>query len=184
MKQHRIGKDPVETLGRQIKLQEVLLPHLATAVLTGHLCEFFRTVEADRLVAHTGERLQITTRSAAKIENVERRLALNVPQQGIDVLADVVIAGAFTEVFGHCVVMAQGGGGDLFEVVGRLFHCRAARAIEIWPIYAIRLGAASQPFASKPAPTFNRVEQMVCVRQRSDVGAGLLAKAASLITDD
>ncbi|MNC72533.1 hypothetical protein D3C75_1235960 [compost metagenome] len=79
--------------------------------------------------------------------------------------------------------MAQGGGGDLFEVVGRLFHRRAARAIEIWPIYAIKLGAASQPFASKPAPTLNRVEQMVCVRQRPSVGAGLLAKAASLTTD-
>ncbi|MNZ51874.1 hypothetical protein D3C78_697040 [compost metagenome] len=156
MKQHRVGKNPVETLGRQIKLQEVLLPHLATAVLTGHLCEFFRTVEADRLVAHTGERLQITTRPAAKVENVERRLALNVPQQGIDVLADIVIARALAKVFGDRIVMAEGRGGDLFEVVGRLFHRRAAQAIWIHRIYAMRPGAAAQPIASRLAHTDSR----------------------------
>ena len=33
------GKNPVEALSRQIQLQEVLLPHLATTVLTRHLRE-------------------------------------------------------------------------------------------------------------------------------------------------
>ncbi|MNI75284.1 hypothetical protein D3C73_1314220 [compost metagenome] len=78
-------------------------------------------------MAHSCKRLQVATGTAAKIENVERRLALDMPQQRIDVLADIVIAGAFAETFGHRVVMAQGGGRDLFEVVGGLFHGRLRR---------------------------------------------------------
>ncbi len=70
---------------------------------------------------------QVTARATAKVENAERRLTLKMPQQGIDVLADIVIASAFTEVFGHRIVMAQSGGGDLLQVVGSLFHGRLRR---------------------------------------------------------
>jgi uncharacterized protein with ACT and thioredoxin-like domain len=48
-------------------------------------------------------------------------------KQRIDVLADIVITGAFTKTFGHRVVMAEGGGSDLPEVVGGLFHGRLRR---------------------------------------------------------
>ncbi|MNR36170.1 hypothetical protein D3C85_1540660 [compost metagenome] len=78
-------------------------------------------------MTHARERLQITPGPTAKVKNVERRLALNMPQQGIDVLADIVIAGAFAKTFGHRVVVAQGGGGDLLEVGGSLFHGRLRR---------------------------------------------------------
>ncbi|MNF79036.1 hypothetical protein D3C84_612390 [compost metagenome] len=122
VEQHCIGKNPVETFSRQIEFQKVLLPDLATAVLAGHLRELLRTIEADSGMTHARERLQITPRPTAKIKNVERRLTLNMPQQGIDVLADIVIAGALAKPFGHRVVMAQGGGGDLLEVGGSLFH--------------------------------------------------------------
>ncbi|MNW22929.1 hypothetical protein D3C71_2247230 [compost metagenome] len=36
MKQHRVGENPVKTLGRQVEFQEVLLPHLTAAVLARH----------------------------------------------------------------------------------------------------------------------------------------------------
>ena len=48
-----------------------------------------------------------------------------MPQQRVDVLAHIVIAGAFTEVLGHAVVVVEGGGGDLVEVVGGEFHGEA-----------------------------------------------------------
>ena len=101
-------------------------------------------------MAHAGERLQIPPRPTAEIENVERRLALNMPQQGIDVLADIMIASPLAKTFGHRVVMVQGGGGDLLEVVGGLLHGRLRRQWGYGRIYAIRRGAASQPFAGKP----------------------------------
>ncbi|MNL76804.1 hypothetical protein D3C87_2028280 [compost metagenome] len=50
-----------------------------------------------------------------------------MPQQGIDVLADIVIAGALAKPFGHRIVMAQGGGSNLLEVGGSLFHGRLRR---------------------------------------------------------
>ena len=52
---------------------------------------------------------------------IVKALTLNMPQQRIDVLADIVIASAFTKVFGHRVVVAEGGGGDLVEIVGVCF---------------------------------------------------------------
>ncbi len=50
MEQHGIGK---------IQLKEVLLQHLATAVLAGHLREALGAVEADGSVAQLGESLEV-----------------------------------------------------------------------------------------------------------------------------
>ena len=129
MEQHRIGENPVKALGRQIQLQKILLPDLTTAVFARHLRELLRAIKPDSGVAHAREGLQITPRPTAKVENVERRLALNMPQQRINVLADIMIASPFAKTFRHRVVMAQGGGGDLLEVGGGLFHGRLRRQL-------------------------------------------------------
>ena len=55
--------------------------------------------------------------SAAKIEYREQRLTLDGLQQRLDVLADVVVARAFPEIFGTLVVMFQHQVGDFFQVL-------------------------------------------------------------------
>ena len=122
MKQHGIGKNPVKAFTGQIQLQKVLLPDLTATVCTGHLRELLRAVQAHSRVAHAGKRLQIAPRATAEIENVERRATLDMPQQSVDILADIMIASTFAKPLGHRVVMAQGGGGDFFQVVGGLLH--------------------------------------------------------------
>ncbi|RML40083.1 hypothetical protein ALQ97_200132 [Pseudomonas savastanoi pv. glycinea] len=125
MKQHGVGEDPVEAFAWQVQLQEILLPHFAAAVLACHSGEFLRAVEAHRNVPHAGKCLQIPPRAAAEIENVKGGRALDMPQQRVDVLADVVIASAFAKALGDRVVMAQGRGGNGVEVVGGVFHGEA-----------------------------------------------------------
>ena len=53
-------------------------------------------------MAEVGERLQVAPGPAAKIENRERRLAFDVLQQRLDVLADVVIARALRKSSARC----------------------------------------------------------------------------------
>ncbi len=57
-------------------------------------------------MAHRGKRFQVAARPAAKVQNLPGCRPFDMPQQGVDILADVVVAGAFAEVVGHAVVMA------------------------------------------------------------------------------
>jgi hypothetical protein len=57
------------------------------------------------------EGAQIAAGAAAEIQQGEGRLAVDVPQQGGDVLADVVVAGAFAEGLGAVLVVLQGEAG-------------------------------------------------------------------------
>src|SRR5215210_688457 len=61
---------------------------------------------------------QIAPRAAAEVENRKWEIALDMPQQRLEVLADVVIARALPEALGGPVVMAQGTPGDPIEVPG------------------------------------------------------------------
>ena len=65
-----IGKNTVKVCSREIELQKVLLPHLAARVLLGHADETFSAVEADSDMAQFAKDLEITARTAAKIEDV------------------------------------------------------------------------------------------------------------------
>ena len=55
------------------------------------------------------------------------RFTLDVLQQRLDVLADVVIARAFLEIFGTLVVMFQRKVGDFFQVLRIQFHVRSSQ---------------------------------------------------------
>ncbi|MCY1540807.1 hypothetical protein D9M68_764660 [compost metagenome] len=122
MEQAGVGEDAVEACIRQVEGQEVLLPDFTAAAFAGHLDEARAAVQADGGVAQGLEGAQVAARAAAEIEDLVRRLALDMPQQCGDVLADIVIAGAFAKVFGAVLVMGQGQGADLREVVGAEHH--------------------------------------------------------------
>ena len=72
----------------------------------------FRTLETDCDVTKLRKRFQVAARPAAKIENGERRWSIDMPEQGINVLTHIVVAGARPKIFGTLVVMLQRGPAD------------------------------------------------------------------------
>src|ERR1700730_11727700 len=105
MKQRGVGKYAIETVARQIELEEILLPHFAAAVDARHCREARGAVQTHRDVTEVGKGLEVASWSAAKIDYRERWLAIDVLQQRHDILADVVIARAFPEVIGATIVL-------------------------------------------------------------------------------
>ena len=83
------------------------MPDLAAGVGPRHLHEPRRAVQADRDMTALREGLQVAPRSAAQVEQRERRGAMQMAQQRVDVLADVVVAGAVAERLGAGVVVRQ-----------------------------------------------------------------------------
>jgi hypothetical protein len=75
-------------------------------------------------VAKLAEGAQVAPRPAADIQDCERRRAVNMAQQRRDVLADIVIAGAFAKIFCTLVVMFQRQGGNVFEIGRQECHAR------------------------------------------------------------
>jgi hypothetical protein len=69
---------------------------------------------------------KVTRGAAAQIKYGERPFTLDVLQHRCDVLADVVIASAFPEIFGILVVTLQCEVGDSCEVLRIQFHVRWA----------------------------------------------------------
>jgi len=59
-------------------------------------------------VPSCGQRLEIASGPTAEIENTQRRRRLNVTQKGIDVLTDVVVAGAVAKSLGVEAVIVEG----------------------------------------------------------------------------
>ncbi len=115
MKQRGVGEYAVEPLIRQIDLEEVLVPHFAAAVETRHRGEAGGAVQTHRAVTEVGKGLEIAAWSATKIEYRERWLALDILQQGRNILADVVVASAFLEIIGAAIVLLKGEVNDSFE---------------------------------------------------------------------
>jgi hypothetical protein len=69
-----------------------------------------------RDVTEFGKHLEVAPGPATKIEYRETRLTLDVLQQRRDVLAHIVIARAFPEIFGTLAVMFQREVGDFLQV--------------------------------------------------------------------
>ena len=78
--------------------------------------------QTDRIVASFDERVKIAPGPAAEVEYCKRGLALDVLQQRFNVLADVVMARTFPELFGTLIVMLQCESGDFFQVLWIQFH--------------------------------------------------------------
>ncbi|MNL30953.1 hypothetical protein D3C87_1527190 [compost metagenome] len=122
MKQHGIGEDAIKACRGQRQLQEILVPDLATGCGARHLDKAGRAVQPHRSMTQRGKRLQVAAGAAAQVQHVKRRFALDMPQQGGDVLADVVAACAGLEVHRVFFVVRQGQRGDLGQVFGIKFH--------------------------------------------------------------
>jgi hypothetical protein len=112
VEQRGIGEDAVEAACREVEREEVLQPHLASAVGPCHLHEPRGAVEADGHVTARREGREIAPGPATEVEDREGRLARDVPQQRLDVLGDVVVARAFPEALGPAFVVLQRAGGD------------------------------------------------------------------------
>jgi len=107
MEERCVGEDAVESSFRQVQREEILAPNLATTVRTGHRNEMLCAVQADGDMAEIAQRLEVPARSAAEIENGKGRFAREMAQKRVDVLTDVMPAGALPKLFGLSVVMVK-----------------------------------------------------------------------------
>src|ERR1700676_4123040 len=112
MKQRGVGEYAIEMAIRQIELEEILLPYLAAAMGACHRGEMRGAFQAYRDVAQFGKHFEVAAGPAAEIQYRIRRFTLDALQQGRDVLADVVVARAFPEIFGALVVVTEREIGD------------------------------------------------------------------------
>ena len=100
MKQRGVGEHAIEMFLRQYELKKILPPYFAPAMGKRHGDEMLGPFQTDRIMALFDERFEVAPRPAAKVEYCKRRFALDVLQQRFNVLANVVIARAFPELFG------------------------------------------------------------------------------------
>src|SRR3990167_1391523 len=94
-------------------------------------------------MAQATEDPQVAARATAEIEKGKWRLAFDMAQQGGDVLAHIMIAGARAKVLGALVVVLKGQGGNVGKVVVREVHGGMT-----WRDFS-ELSALSWPVASK-----------------------------------
>lgn len=135
---------------RQIELEKILLPHFAAAVGARHYGQARGAFQTYRDVTEFGECLEVASRPAAKIEHRERRVTLAASQQRFDVLADVVIARAFPEIFGTPVVAFQREVGDFFQVLRIQSHGLLAAGATVAG-YSGRISKCSRRWAMRSA---------------------------------
>src|SRR6266550_5932645 len=119
MKQSSVCKHAIEPACGQIQLEKVLLPHFAAGMIARHRREALDSINADRRMAQLGESSQVAAGPAAQVEDREWRLAFDRSQQGLDVLADIVIARAFPECVGAFLIVVERTGDDRGHCVGR-----------------------------------------------------------------
>ena len=107
MKQCRVGEHAIETVTRQVELEEILLPYFAAAVGARNRGEVRGALQTNRDMTAFGKRLEVAPRPAAEIQYCEGRFVLNETQQRRNVLADVVIARPSPEILGTPVVVSS-----------------------------------------------------------------------------
>ena len=69
MKQRRVRENAVETLGREIQAEEVLMQDLAARVIPSHLHEMLCAIQPNRQMAEPPKRQQVSARTTAKIQD-------------------------------------------------------------------------------------------------------------------
>lgn len=108
VKERGVGEYAIEESARQVQREKILVQDFAAAVLARHGGEARGAVKPDHAVPERLEGLQVAPRSAAEIKDREGRSCRDVPQQRIDVLADIVIGGARAKILGALLVMRKG----------------------------------------------------------------------------
>src|SRR6185437_15370179 len=107
VKQRGIGKHAIEIFRRQIELEEILTPNFTTAVVLSQLDKALGAVQANGLMTQVAEDRQVAPRSAPEIEDAKWAWTRKAAQQGISILADVVIARTLPKALGVIVIMRQ-----------------------------------------------------------------------------
>jgi hypothetical protein len=106
---------------RSAKIKKRPSPRPQTASLS---CEYLKSLCAGKgqleQVSDYGDR--VTSGPTAKIEYRETPFALDVLQHRCDILADVVTASAFPEIFRMLVVIIQRQASDFFQVLRTQFQ--------------------------------------------------------------
>ncbi len=183
MEQRRIGKDAVETLLGQVELQKVLLPDLAAAVGTGHGGERFGAIQANGEVTQFGEGLQVAPWSAAQVENREGLGGFNGLQQGVDVLANIVVARAFPEGLSALAVIGQGPLGHVGKTLSLVGHGDGDIMVALQTqepfIMTISMYAASVPVAIHTLTSLSKILSKAaahCEARKIDPQAFLTAR--------
>ena len=85
------------------------------------------------------ERSQVAPRTAAKIENREWRRSRYVPQQRVNILTHIMIAGPGAEILGTLLIMCQRRVDEMFQFLrwDRLAgHCVISRVSKLVSSYA------------------------------------------------
>ena len=101
---------------------------LAARMRARHGNELLRSIKPHGFVPQGSKVTEIAPGSATEIEYRERRLTLDMPQQRLNVLADVVIVRAFPEFFGMLIVVLQREAADFLQVLQRRSKQRPAAA--------------------------------------------------------
>jgi hypothetical protein len=91
-------------------------------VLARHGGEALRAFQPHGDVPQPGKRLEIPARPAAEVQDRERRLALEVAQKFLEVLADVVLLRPAPEILRALVVVLQRDAGNLLQVLPMQRH--------------------------------------------------------------
>jgi hypothetical protein len=146
MEERSVRENAIKALARQIKLVEILQPDLASGVGTCHCSKGGCALQPDSGVAESLEGFEVAARPTPEIENHPRRLAVDMPQERGDILADVVILRAGAEVLSALLVVCERRSSDLVELLGlrplampaALFRLTRARAREV---ILIQIGA-------------------------------------------
>jgi hypothetical protein len=77
MKQRSVGVHAIKMIVRQIKLEEILLPHFAATEGTRHPGKISGTLQTYSYVTKFSKYLEVATRPAAKIQDRKRRFTLD-----------------------------------------------------------------------------------------------------------
>jgi len=165
VEQGRVGEHAVETTGGQIEREEILLPHLASAVGARHRGELRRPFETDRDMAARGEGLEVAARPAAEIEQREGRRTLDVSEQRRDILAHVMVARALPELRGAPVVMVQREGARFFPGLANRASC----------LHSART-SGSEPAPNRPAPMADPITAAILRHWRAEGFSVLYAR--------
>ena len=116
MKERSVGEYAIEAVIGEVESEEALLPHCET--LSARHCDEARgTFQAYWGVTELDKRPEIAARPAAKVEDRQGRLPLDVLQQRRNVLADVVPVRAVPETLGLFVIVLQRPAGDVLQLV-------------------------------------------------------------------
>mgnify|MGYP003631021077 CR=1 FL=1 len=81
-----------------------------------------RSLEADRLVAESAKRQEVTTGTAAEVKYAHRRRGANVPQKRLNVLPNIVAARTCPKLGGTIVVVRERFRGYECQVIQSMCH--------------------------------------------------------------